>query len=62
MAIICNSYPEVQISTVKFVDIQREIGGLMSSLRRGSPPCSSIPTGLKGLPLWYAKTKRPITG
>lgn len=32
MAIICNGYPEVQVSKVKFVDIQREIGGLMNGL------------------------------
>jgi len=32
MDIICNGYPEVQVSKVKFVDIQREIGGLMNGL------------------------------
>jgi len=32
MAIICNGYPEVQVSKVKFVEIQWEIGGLMSGL------------------------------
>jgi hypothetical protein len=32
MAIICNGCPEVQVSKVKFVDIQREIGGLMNGL------------------------------
>jgi len=32
MAIICNGYPEVQISKVIFVDIQWEIGGFMNGL------------------------------
>lgn len=32
MAIICNGYPEVQVSKVKFVDIQQEIGGLINRL------------------------------
>lgn len=35
MAIICNGYPEVQVSKVKFFDIQQEIGGLINGAPSG---------------------------
>jgi hypothetical protein len=60
MVIICDSYPETQVYKEKFVSIQRAIGGLEEELpEQGLPPGSSILIGLKGLPLWYAKTRRP---
>jgi hypothetical protein len=63
VVINCDGYPETQVSKEKFVSIQRVIGGLEEELtEEGSPPGSLIPIGLKGLPLWYAKTRRPGTG
>jgi len=38
-------------------------GGLADGLpEEGFTPSSSIPVQLKGLPPWYAKAKRPVTG
>jgi len=63
MVIICDTYPETQVYKEKFVSIQRVIGGLEEQLpEEGSPPSSLIFIVLKGLPLWYAKTRRPGTG
>ena len=63
MTNICNGYPEVQIFKETVINIQQVKGGLwMSSLRRSSPQDSLIPTGLKELPMFYARTKRPRTG
>jgi hypothetical protein len=55
MVIICDSYPETQVSKKKFVSFQHAIGGLVEKLlEEGSPPGSSVLIGLKELPLWYA--------
>ena len=63
MAIICDGYPKVQVFKDNFVSIQRAITRLVDGLlEEGSPLGSLKPTGQKGLPLWYAKTKRPETG
>jgi hypothetical protein len=51
------------VSKENFVGIQRVIGGIVDELLQGgSPPGSSILTGLKGLPLWYARMRRPGIG
>ena len=63
MAIVCEGYLRVQVSRENFIDIQRVIRGLVVVfLKRDSPPGSLIPTGPKGLPLWFAKTMKPRTG
>lgn len=59
---ICNGYPKVQIFKETVINIQQVIGGLWMSSLRSSPPGSLIPTGLKELPMFYARTKRPRTG
>jgi hypothetical protein len=60
MTIVCNGYSEVQTFKETVINIQQAIGGLwMSSLWRGSPPDSLMPTGLKELPMLYARNKRP---
>jgi hypothetical protein len=47
----------------KFVSIQGAIGRIEEELpEEDLPPGSSIVIGLKGLPLWYAKTRRPGIG
>jgi hypothetical protein len=41
MAIVCEGYPEVQVSKETFGDIQRAVGGLLDGLpEEGSPPGS----------------------
>jgi hypothetical protein len=63
MVIICDSYPKTQVYKEKFVSIQWAIGGLEEELpEEGSPSSSLIFIGLKGLPLWYTKTRRPGIG
>jgi len=60
---MCKSYLGVQVSKENLIEIQRAIHGLVDELlKRGSPPVSLLPTGPKGLPLWFAKTKKPRTG
>jgi len=63
VVINCDGYPQTQVSKEKLVSIQRIIGRLEEELsEEGSPPGSLIPIGLKGLPLWYAKMRRPGIG
>jgi hypothetical protein len=64
MAILCDSYPQVQVSKENFVNIQWAIDGPVDGLpEEGCSPTSSlIPAGLKGRPLWYVTTKRPGNG
>ena len=63
MVIICDTYPKTQVYKEKLVSIQQVIGGLEKELPgKGSPPSSLIFIGLNGLPLWYAKTRRPGIG
>lgn len=63
MATVSEDYPGIQISRENFVDIQWNIGRLGDEfLKKGSSPGLSIPTGLKGQPLWSAKTNRLETG
>jgi len=33
MAIMCDGYPEIQVSRENFINIQRTIGGLVDGLR-----------------------------
>ena len=46
MAVVCENYPESQVSKENFTDIQRSAGLWMSSLKRGSPLRCLIPIGL----------------
>ena len=63
MAIICDSYSEVQLSKENFLEIRWATGGLVDGLPEECfTPGSSLPIGLKEQPLWYVKMKRPVTG
>ena len=52
MAIVCEGYPEVQVSKEKFSDIQRAVGGLVDGLPEEAftPRGSLIWIGPKGRP------------
>jgi len=63
MATVCEGYLGVHVSRENFIDIQQVIRGLVDELpEEGFTPGSLIPTGPKGLPLWFAKMKKPRTG
>ena len=58
MAIICDGYPKVQVSSENsLISSELFLDLWMSSLRRHSPSASSIPTVLTGLSLWYTKIR-----
>jgi len=63
VAVVCEDYPESQISKENFTDIQRTIGRLVDELkRRGSHPGWLIPAGRKGWSSWFATMNWPRTG
>ena len=63
MAVVCENYPEIQLSKDTFADIQRAIGGLVGELpKRGSPPGWSTRTGRKSRPSWSTTMRRARTG
>ena len=58
MAIVCDGYPEVLVFRENFTNIQRAVGGLVDWLpEEGFTPGSSICTGQKRRPLWYARRR-----
>jgi hypothetical protein len=38
VAVVCENYPDSQISKDNFVDIQQAVGWLVDELTEGSPP------------------------
>jgi hypothetical protein len=62
MTIVCDGYPEIQVSRENFVSIQRATGGLVDELPEEEFTTSSlILSAPKGQPFWNAKTKKSST-
>jgi hypothetical protein len=62
MTIICDGCPESQVSQENFLSIQWAINGIVVKLPEEGFTHRLIDTGLKGLPIWYARMRKPGIG
>jgi hypothetical protein len=63
MAIICDGYPEAQVSKENFINNKRALGGLVDDLPQEGFTSRLFDTcWAKELSLWYAKARRLVIG